>query len=474
MSKGRVIVRNTFFLVLAHGSTKVFSIALTAIAGRVLGPVGFGVYITGSALVEVGRVLAAGGLNFLVAREVASDVERGSYVASNAAAVKLMGSAITYAVLLAIAAWGYPPPVLFVVAVLGSALFLENLSDLYDAVFQGREQMQYTTLALGLSAAVIFVLGSSALLSGLGLRGYCVAMAVGFATRLGIMTVVARRGNFVHLRPRLVEKPEVKRLLVAGAPLLGATVVSLLFHRVDLLMLGQLADEAQVGLYGAAVRIIDVVVLLPRVLATAVYPSLRKSQQQDGTVAMVSLMERSTRLSLVLCSAAGLGVWILAQFALRWIPGEEFVPATGALRLLAWGVVLQGGSHLMARLLFSLDRETDFLRIGGLSLLCNVVLNAWWIPRMGIEGAAAATLVSYTLNVVLYWVYAARQNVVVPLSAFLGPVAGLLAAAGVAQWVPLSTPVLALAMVVAWVGTLTALRVIGREEMAQLRQMLRR
>ena len=40
-------------LATAHGASKVFSIGLTAIAGRLLGPAGYGLYATGSALVEV-------------------------------------------------------------------------------------------------------------------------------------------------------------------------------------------------------------------------------------------------------------------------------------------------------------------------------------------------------------------------------------------------------------------------------------
>ena len=52
MAIGRSIARNSAFLAAAHGSSKVFSIALTAVAARVLGPVGFGLYGTGAALVE--------------------------------------------------------------------------------------------------------------------------------------------------------------------------------------------------------------------------------------------------------------------------------------------------------------------------------------------------------------------------------------------------------------------------------------
>lgn len=474
--KSRVIARNTAWLVMAHGASKVFSIGLTAIAGRILGTAGYGLYATGSALVEVGRVVAASGLDFLVTREVASDARAASGVASNAAAVKVLAGIATYLLLVAAALWfGYPPAVLFVVLILGSGLFLENLSDIVDAVFQGRERMEFTTRAMVVSGAATFVLGAAALVGGLGLYGYCSALALGFVARWALVLGFARRQGFARLSPAEVRRTELSRLTRAAVPLFGATVISLLFHRVDLLMLGRMVPEEQVGLYGAAVRIIDVAVLAPRILATAVFPAMRRAREREDAAATVRLVGESLRLSLILCSGVALGVWAVAALALRWIPGPAFLPATGALRLLSWGIVLQAGSHMMARLLFSIDREADFLRIGGVSLVCNIALNAWWIPRLGIEGAAWATVTSYVVNVLLYLWFAGIRGYRVPvLRSVLVPGLAVLGAAGVAAWaLPRGDLPASAAAIVAWILVLVALGGVGPRDWSRLREMLR-
>lgn len=476
MGKGHVIARNSFFLALAHGSSKVFSIALTAVAGRVLGTGGYGLYAMGLSLVEVGRVAAASGLDFLVAREVASEPRAASRVASNAAAVKILAGLLAYGLLILLVPWlEYPRSVLMVVAILGSALLFENLSDLVDAVFQGRERMEFTTRAIAVSSAVVFVLGTAALLSGLGLAGYCGSMAAGFLLRWGVVTWMAQREGFARITPGQLQSPEIRRLARASLPLVGATVFGLLFHRVDILMLGKLVDPGQVGLYGAAVRIIDVVVLAPRILGSAVYPTLRRTRSQEGDPAAMTLVAESTRLSLVLCSAIALGVWALAPFALRWIPGPQFVPATGALRLLAWGVVLQAGVHMMARVFFAIDREKDFLPVLGISLVCNVALNAWWIPRMGIEGAAWATVVSYTVNLALYFLFAARRGFAVSLRrSVLGPALALAPAVALAWWRSADADGLRVGtMAGGWVVGLLVFRAFGRDDARRLRLLLR-
>jgi O-antigen/teichoic acid export membrane protein len=432
------IARNSFVLGAAQGLTKIFSVALTAVAGRVLGTSGYGLYAMGSAVVEVCKVAASSGLDFIVVRETASNPEQGSRTARHAAVLKLITAVVGYGVApLAVKLLGYPEPVFFVVLVLGVALFVENLSDICDAVFQGHERMMPTAQAFVLGAAIHFLVGSAVLFAGYGLRGWALSFLAGYFVRFFWIHVRAARAGVYELRLDAIDGPELRRVAKAGAPLLGAMIVALLFHRMDILMLGRLVEESQVGLYGAAVRIIDVIVLLPRVLATAAYPAMRRTLEQDGNELAAQLVAKSLRLSIVLCATVALALWVLAPVALRWIPGAAFLPATDALRLLTWAIALQGAAHMLARLLVALDREADFLKIGGISLLTNFLLNLWWIPRMGIEGAALATLVSSGVNVALYYFHARRGGVrVAAARSMVAPFAALVLCAGVAYRFP--------------------------------------
>lgn len=473
---GRAIARNSVLLGAAFGLSKLFSVALSAIAMRVLGPFGFGVYSTGASLVEVGRIVASAGLDYLVAREVASDPSRASSVASHAAAVKVGTGALTYLLLIAIViALDYPPAVLGVVLVLGTALFFENLSDVLDAVFQGTERMQVTTQAFAVSSLFLLVSGAAALWGGLGLPGYVACFALSFVLRFVVMVVAGRRAELVSLQLRGLHASELRRMVRRGVPLLGATVLALVFHRMDILMLGKMVTPQEVGLYAAAVRVVDVVVLLPRVLATAVYPALRK-RTDVSLPSAVELVSQATRVSLVLCSVVGLVVWLMAPLALRLMGDVEFLPATDALRILSWGIVLQGGAHMVARLLLALEAERDFALVAGASLLLNLVLNLVLIPRLGIDGAALATLASYGLNLALYFFAVARRGCSIPLHhAVLGPIgAGVAAAATAQQLGGASWWMVASAMVGAWAVVLVALRGVRRDDLTRAIELLRK
>lgn len=472
--RGRTIARNSAFLGIAFVVSKFFSIALTAIAGRVLGTFGFGLYATGAAMVEVGRIVGSAGLDYLVAREVASDPTSASRVARHTAVIKLIGGVFIYLVVLALAAFGgYPSMVLVVVLILGTAFFFENLSDTLDAVFQGVERMHVTTIGFVTSAAFVFVSGAAALLGGLGILGYTACFAGGFVVRFAVMFRAARREGWLGREP--IERAELRRQFRAAIPLLGATVLAMVFHRMDLLMLGRMESLENVGLYAAAVRIVDVVVLVPRILATAVYPTLRK-QVDEEPERLGAMVADAARLSLVVCSLAGLAVWIFAPLALRLIPGPEFLPATDALRWMSWGILLQGGAHMVARLLLAIEAERDFAMVAGLSLVTNLVLNLLWIPRYGIEGAAFATLVSYAVNLALYFVAAARRGKRIPLGrSIVGPVGAAAAAFAVTRWAEVEGDVTqAAVMIGVWAAVLLGLRGLRRMDLERLAKVVRR
>jgi O-antigen/teichoic acid export membrane protein len=473
VSDGRRIVTNSMWLGLAFGGSKFFTIVLNAVAGRVLGPTGFGLLGIASALAEVGKLISGAGLDYLVAREVASDPARAPRLGHDVALLKLINATVVYVLLaFAVASLDYPALLLPLVLILGTALFLENLSDLLDAIFQGVQQMRVTTVAFMLSGFVILSTGVAALLGGLGLRAYALCFALGFLTRFIVMFAAARRHRLLELSWRRADQTEMRRLVVASFPLLASTGLALIFHRMDLLMLGKLETVAQVGLYTAAIRVIDSVVLVPRVLGTALYPALRKSLEEDPDAAR-ELLADSSRITLAVCSGIGVLVWVVAPWALRLTPGPEFVPATEVLRLLSWGIVLQGIVHVVARLLLALDAERDFMIAVSLSLVLNFGLNLLLIPRMGIAGAAWATLIAYTVNVILYLVAAWRRGH--PLAwrdGIGGPLLAIVLAAAASSigQIP-GAPGLKLVLV--WVIVLTATGGIRAADLRQILDLLR-
>ena len=121
------------------------------------------------------------------------------------------------------------------------------------------------------------------------------------------------------------------------------------------------------------------------------------------------------------------GVMVVARPVLSLLFGERFEDATLTLQLLAPSVGMLFLYWSASNLLIAANRTRWYASIHGVSAALNIALNLVLIPRYGINGAAAATLVAEAVNVIPSAVVLRHYGAWPSIGATLVPVA---AAAG--------------------------------------------
>ena len=92
---------------------------------------------------------------------------------------------------------------------------------------------------------------------------------------------------------------------------------------------------------------------------------------------------------------------ILAPWLIVWLFGQEYSGAIVILRIYTWsGIGLFLGVAINQYLL-SENRSRDIFLYNFLSMATNIALNLILIPRLGLTGAAWATLISYSAGPVV-------------------------------------------------------------------------
>ena len=154
----------------------------------------------------------------------------------------------------------------------------------------------------------------------------------------------------------------------------------------------------------------------------------------------------------------------------------------------------RGHARKINRLLITAEKEKLFITIGLVSMLANIALNWFLIPRYGYFGASWATIVSMSISFWLHIHFLRRTDYMVPLRrALLGPPAAMAAAwmvtvlsVGVVfpgwnfawNYLPVAagwTPFLVSAMVMTMMypAALFALRVLKVDDLNLLKQLFR-
>jgi O-antigen/teichoic acid export membrane protein len=227
---------------------------------------------------------------------------------------------------------------------------------------------------------------------------------------------------------RLARRPEgsagpaaaASEFMSYGIRLYPQNVMSFFNYRVDVLllswMLGYRADVLQlIGFYYIAVRLAEMVFYVPDSIASMLYPAISASERHEAD-RFAPAVSRFAMLATMLAAVA----IIPAAFVAIWLILPNYKPAFPALLVIMPGIVSLSLSKILASYTSGVGRPLPTAVAAVVALTLNIVANLILIPRWGIVGASASSLISYTCHATILLAMASRMAKVSPL-AFLLP-----------------------------------------------------
>jgi O-antigen/teichoic acid export membrane protein len=177
-------------------------------------------------------------------------------------------------------------------------------------------------------------------------------------------------------------------------------VFVVIWYQMDTVMLSMLAGDTVVGWYNAASKLQSVVLVLPGVVVTAIYPVMSRYQVTSQDL-LRSSFEKSVRYLTVLGVPIGVGTTLLASKLIPLVFGNEFTNSIIALQILVWAWVAVFMSISYGNLLNSLNLQSTTTKITGICVTLNTVLNLLLIPTFGLAGAGVARVATEASSLLL-------------------------------------------------------------------------
>lgn len=445
---------------------RVVAIVLTGLAvaatTRYLSPEDYGVYVTATSFVTLLAVLVDGGLVTIAVREIAKRPGDEALVFGQVLALRLLLAVVAtgVAVGLSYLLYGGRAPVRQAVAIVSGTLLLSAVAGAYRVVGEARLKVLRIVVAEVVARAV--ALGALLLVirSDNGLHG--VLWTVVVASAAGAVTVALAYGRDVRPLPRL-RREAAWPLLRASLPLGLAFVINAVYFRVDSIILSVQRPAAEVGYYGLAYRVLELVLSFGAFYLAAVFPVLSASAGDPER------LRRVAQRSFQLLFAAGLvvtvcGVVVAGDLVRLLAGGGDFAPAGKVLAILVATALLSWVNGCGGMLLVAVDRQRDCLWLNVGSLALNVTANLLLVPRYGYLAAAWVTVGSEVVQFA-GMVYLVRRYTgiafrveawprIVALALVAGGATALLRSAGLA--VVLVVPLVG----AAWAGAMVAFRIV--------------
>ena len=363
---------------------------------RYLGPARYGMLSYAASLVGIFTSFAILGLEGIIIRDLVRFPEREPEILGTTFTLRLLAGFCSYLLAIATVFILRPEDVLsqIMVTVMGWVLIF-SAADTIDLWFQSKVRSKYVVYAKNAAFLVSSALRLVLVLMKAPILAFAVANAVEAAVGAVALFYVYHGNGQLVARWR-TSLALARELLRDCWPLVLSGVVYMVSLRIDQVMLGQMADAHEVGIYASAVKIAEIWFFIPTALVTSVFPNIVKAKESSEAEFHGRLQKLYNLLAFV-GYAIAIPTTLLAGFVVRLLYGEAYAAAAPMLVFLIWSDLFVNlgvarNSYLLA---LGWSWSLFFMALSG--AVVNVILNLLLIPRFGGTGAAVATCISYWL-----------------------------------------------------------------------------
>lgn len=389
----------------------VFGFIISVFLSRLVGAEGFGTFTFATSWVGLLGIPTTFGLNQLLVREVAVynsqknwGLVRGILKWSN---LLVLGASLFFGLLAIVITYlttfHQNRTLFYDLCIAFSCLPFFALISLRQAVMKGfhdivRAQMPELALQpllfLGFCWVAYLLLKSDITTSWI-LAAHVVSMAIAYGVGSRLLTQILPK-EIHHTNPLY----EIRPWLDSAIPFMLVGSMQMVYNRIDIILLGILSTQENVGVYAIANKLAQLICLGLMVFNRSLGPAVATLYAEGKLQQLQSIITRTTRYIFLLSVPVTLVLVIGAQPILA-IAGPEFTRGSMALMILCVGQLGNALTGSVGILLNMCGYERYTAWTIAISVTLNAILDLLLIPSMGINGAAIATTTSLLLANVL-------------------------------------------------------------------------
>jgi len=391
---------------LARTAMTVNSVVAGIIVARWLGAEGLGQLAVLNVTVGTVAQLGSAGLPSANTYFISRDQTRLAAVALNSLVFALFAGSVLAAVLTALAWW---QPSLFnsisprLVAIAAVAIPFQLIMLLGLNIFLAVGRVDRFNLLDLASQAFVLVNAVFALL--ILSRGLWTLVSLNTAASIfvSLMIVWLIGRQILSLdKARSLARPSRRlfgEMLRYGLKFHVSLLAAMLIFRADLLVVNHFRGAAEAGVYAVASQVAMMLMLLPGVIATLLFP--RISAEEDASGRLTCVVSRHTALvMLIVCLLA-----VPASLLLPLLYGAPFADVKVQLLILLPGVYLIGLESVLVQHFNATGLPVAIPLFWVATLLVNIALVFALVPAYGARGAAIASTATYAMIFALVALY---------------------------------------------------------------------
>jgi O-antigen/teichoic acid export membrane protein len=394
MGQAKRIAKNALVLFIAQASSIALSIVVVIFLARFLLSEGYGKYSFVFSFIAIFAIFIDWGFNTLLTREVARNKKDLNLYFNNAASIRLILSGIIlFLIILTINLMKYPADVKTAVYVISISTIIGAFSDLFSSAFRAFEKMEYEALTNIIEKIIVASVSIFLLFQGYGLIEVCYIFLFGSMVRFFTCLYIYKK-KFGETVLKFEKNNEVWIFLIKnGLPFALAGIFTILYMKIDTVMLSLMKGNSVVGWYNAAQNITTSLSFIAGVFLASIFPVI-SGYFITSKESLKKVYNLSFKYLFIIILPISAGIFLLSERIILLLFTSEYIPSIGALRILTWLQIFAFLGWLSGVILNSMNKQKLFTYAVGIGALINIILNLILIPTLSLYGAAIATLIT--------------------------------------------------------------------------------
>lgn len=390
-------IKNSFWLIGEKVISLAFVLVINILIARQLGAESFGVLSYLLAILGLITPLSSIGFNAIITRELVNKANSVVTIMSTALVFRLVGGMLAF-----LLCWVLIQSITLDglsghqwALMLFAAVNIANSLHVIDFWFQSVLKNRVIVICRFINTISFFFIKFICFFQEASLEVYIWVHAAEFLS-LCMLFLIAFMKHRQFFSFNEIDWAYGLRLMRQAGWLILSGIASVIYLKIDQVMLGELVSSKEVGIYAVASRLSEVWYFFATAIVTAYFPKILKVREIDREQYRRQL-QRICDVLFVLALIIAFAVTLLGPSIITLLYGQEYIQAGAILVIHIWASLFVFMRALLSKWLIAEHLVKFSLFTHGIGSLVNVSLNYYLIPAYGGVGAAIATVLSYAM-----------------------------------------------------------------------------
>jgi O-antigen/teichoic acid export membrane protein len=385
------IAKNTLSLFTAKVVEAILGFLLAILIARMLGVTNYGQYSFVLALTAMAAIFTDLGYETLLVRDVARYKEKANSYLVNILIIRFFISIGIFVFLVAIVnILNFPADMKYIVYLFSGNILLVSFARVFKCLYIAFEKMEYYAYAL----ISVDIIGFSMSIVALQLGGGLITIGYIFLFKGAIDVAISFficRKRFLHPKFEM-DRSFFRTTILIALPMSITSFLTLMYVRLDTLMLTAMKGYEVVGWYNASYNLVLGLKPIPQLMMNVMLPIMAVNFIQSKQL-LGKIYEKTFKYLLILGLPISFGIFFLSGKIIVFFYGPQYSASIILLQVLAWDVIIMFLVQCMSYVLISMDKQNILVVTSGVTVGINFVLNLILIPGYGSFGSGLATII---------------------------------------------------------------------------------